>query len=163
MSVIGLPVQFGGYAPHPKKPTETPLDTLCSVCHNDVTEEEWDTPQAVEWPACGHFGHRECLKHVAICPNCRTPLGRPAQAYVAPAPAYVAPAPAQVAPPQRNSTSELRELQQRYREQILRFINRTRANNTFDQRQDELRRMLDTARSFGVVLNLRQLGLEPRP
>ena len=158
MSVIGLPVQFGGYAPHPKKPAETPLDTMCSVCHNDVTEEEWDMPQAVEWPACGHFGHRECLKHVAICPNCRAPLGRPAQPM--PIPAYVAPAPAQVATPLLDA--QLRELQQRYRVEVLRRISDSRANNTFDQRQDEFHQMIENARAHGVVLNRRQLGMEPR-
>lgn len=62
-----------------------PPDVVCSLCQHDITPEEFGEGN-VEWPPCGHFGHRECpaggmgLDYMQKCPNCQRQLQRPAKA-----------------------------------------------------------------------------------
>ncbi len=143
----------GAFAPHPTKPVGTPDDRTCAVCLNDVADEEWDIPQHVEWPACGHFAHRECLRHTGVCPICRAPLGRPAvqlpEAAVAPA-APAAPA---------TTPADLRRLQQELRTVLTDQIRRAIANGTMERRRAQFQQMIDNARQAGVLILPRNLGM----
>ena len=84
---------FGGYkerrhgAPAGSSPWDEappPRDATCSLCQHEIAAKEFDAGN-VEWPPCGHFGHRRCpggetgLANVKICPECYRDMGRPAE------------------------------------------------------------------------------------
>ena len=56
-----------------------PKDDVCTVCQCGFEDFEIADPlKYIEWPKCGHFGHKACLQHLAICPECKEPLGHDA-------------------------------------------------------------------------------------
>jgi hypothetical protein len=156
MSVTyGTPkLRFGGFAKHPTKPVVAPDDPVCAVCLSDVTDEDWEA-QLVEWPACGHFGHRACLQHISNCPTCRAPLGRPR----VPLPAAVAPAavaPAAVAPavPMEQSMPDALAA---IRIQVTNMIRAAHANGSYEARRPQFERLISDLRHLGVRIITRHL------
>jgi len=62
-----------------------PPDVKCALCQEDITEAEFAAGN-VEWPSCGHFGHKQCpgyddrlgYENLSKCPVCKKSLGHAA-------------------------------------------------------------------------------------
>ncbi len=154
MSVIGSnALRFGGFARRPTRPLDAPDDAQCAVCLNDVTDQEW-ADAVVEWPACGHFGHRACLQYSAMCPTCRAPLGRPSIPLPVPAPSV----PFQAA---ATAVTDSAPTVHTVRTALVDAIRRNVAGGTYEANRPQFEYMIDQLRQMGTRISSRQLGLPP--
>ena len=100
-----------------------PPDVKCGLCQEDITEEEF-TSGNVEWPPCGHFGHKQCpgydgglgYENLPKCPLCKKSLGHSAIPVVQ--------------DPEQMAAFEAGE-RRRYMERVATDIQRARSDETF--------------------------------